>query len=262
MNGEVFYANYSPEERAKDIITIGKYLNAWTNQMRGFACNDAGRVKALIAAQPDAAFAERLTAVWEDMKCASTNRAPDFTFYAYTFAQGLKSSDDPHSRLLARHFFTMLVCLPDLSFPPPSGLDSPNWACPVEGVWNRLGLVMASARPLLETAETFLEIAGFMGDVRMNMIPDLGDFGRGSYTGEKDALFHLRNWCCALRSCQRSLRYPCEQWSWSMIDEIRRFAAKMPPDERKRFLDQIKKLARSDEEEAKRLDEPIPVKRP
>jgi len=61
---------------------------------------------------------------------------------------------------------------------------------------------------------------------------------------------------------QLSLRNLVKTWEKFRLSDIRYFAASLPPDERKRFLDKIKELARSDEEEAKRLDEPIPVVRP
>ena len=54
---------------------------------------------------------------------------------------------------------------------------------------------------------------------------------------------------------QNELRLICDNLKHER-GAIRAFAATLPPDERKQFLDKIKELARSDEEEAKRLDEP------
>jgi len=264
---DVIYLNYTPERRAEDLVKIEKYVNAWTNQPRGFACNNPNRIRDLIAAQPDAVSAGRLTGLWENLQASRPHRSVRLEDYACEFIKnaGL-SADDPDSRQLAAHFFTMMMCIPDLSFPPPSSLDSPNWRYGAEGVYGRLTRLMDIApSSLLETAETYQSLAGFIGEVRMNIVPDFGPLGKGNYytyTGEKDALFYLRNWCYALQTHQHDLQNVCRSWNGFMIKyRIRDFANEMPPDERKQFLDKIKELARSDAEEAKLLDTPIaPVK--
>ena len=60
------------------------------------------------------------------------------------------------------------------------------------------------------------------------------------------------------RFFQLTLRFICKyDWRERRIKDVRAFAQTLPPDERKQFLDKIKELARSDEEEAKLLDTPI-----
>jgi len=118
--------------------------------------------------------------------------------------------------------------------------------------------------PLHNDPDAWTNVAVFVGWVRPQIIPNYQRHGRGLNgvtLGETEEVRNTRirenGRKIAMDNCQQKMANIVEHWSSPLpIRCIRTLASKMPPDERKRYLDKIKELARSDEEEAKRLDAP------
>ena len=139
----------------------------------------------------------------------------------------------------------------------------------VEAMWDSLlckwKILIGLARftPLCDDFETWEGVASMVGWMRSQIIPnyqrqqpDKARLMNAKTDQEHQEALHDYSQKIAMNKCQQELRNILGQWS-TPVDRIRRLAAKMPPDERKRYLDKIKELARSDEEEAKRLDAPV-----
>jgi len=123
---------------------------------------------------------------------------------------------------------------------------------------------LADDTPLRNDSETWEGVASMVGWVRSQIIPNyqrqmilinpLG-FSTTQTEQEQEEILQEHNQKKAMNNCQKELRNIIGQWS-TPVDRIRTLAAKMPPDERKRYLDKIKVLAHSDEEEWKILEAP------
>jgi len=149
--------------------------------------------------------------------------------------------------------------------PVPSAEE--NVAAMWEPLFFKWEILIGLARftPLCDDFETWEGVASMVGWVRSQVIPNyqrqmilinpLG-FSTTQTEQEQEEILQEHNQKKAMNNCQKELRNIIGQWS-TPVDRIRTLAAKMPPDERKLYLDKIKELARSDEEEAKLLDAPV-----
>ena len=134
--------------------------------------------------------------------------------------------------------------------------------------WNVLSR-LASHALLRNEPATWEALASMVGGARLQIVKDYHpsfqwdsridpretEQERGARMEENDRKY-------AMDSFQSRLSDIDRKWGFSFVDRINNLAFKMPSDARKQFLDKIKELARSDEDEAKLLDKPIPVERP
>ena len=128
---------------------------------------------------------------------------------------------------------------------------------------------LADSLSLRNEPETWETLASMVGWVRRQIIPDYQPSGgiRNSMIlreteQERRIRFEEDGRRLAMDSFQRSLRDIERSWASVPISRICHLASKMPPDERKQFLDKIKELARSGEEEAKLIEETMEQLRP
>ncbi|MCL1920400.1 MAG: hypothetical protein FWG50_04865 [Kiritimatiellaeota bacterium] len=128
--------------------------------------------------------------------------------------------------------------------------------------WRMLGALSRQIAALKNSKQTWLGMATEIGSIRAQIIPGY------NYEPRRLNISDVRKTKTEMLAMQEEndrknfeaqyqgrLRLICHNLE-STIENIRRFAASLPPDERKLFLDKIKELARSDEGEAKLLDEP------
>jgi len=121
---------------------------------------------------------------------------------------------------------------------------------------------LADETPLRHDSEIWEGVASMVGWMRSQIIPnyqrqqpDEARLMNVKTDQEHQAALHEIQ-KIARNTCQQEMRNMIGLWS-TPVDRIRTLAAKMTPDERKRYLDKIKELAYSDEEEAKLLDAPL-----
>ena len=140
--------------------------------------------------------------------------------------------------------------------------------------WRTLS-VLADSLSLHNDPETWETLASMVGEVRQQIIPDYQRHVMPRYDmnmrlpGEteqqrQERLTRLKEEVQKAyeSSYQDSLRDVAKSWTRITINRVCHLAVKMPPDERKQFLDKIKELARSDEEEAKLVEETMAQVRP
>jgi hypothetical protein len=133
--------------------------------------------------------------------------------------------------------------------------------------WRMIWELSQYVPDLTTSAKTWLEVATGIGEMRGQCIPGY------VHPPESRWVFNWRKTKAENQASREAYRKKdLESWYQSAlllicdnlkgeIKAIRTFAASLPPDERKQFLDKIKELARSDDEEAKLLDEPIVPKK-
>ncbi|MCL1920401.1 MAG: hypothetical protein FWG50_04870 [Kiritimatiellaeota bacterium] len=122
---------------------------------------------------------------------------------------------------------------------------------------------LARFTPLCNDSDAWEHLASMVGWVRAQIIPDYQPqaadplpFILDPNNPEHQDRIRDRRQKRVMDQCQHLM--PSIVWQWNtLVDRIRRLADKMPPGERERFLGRIKDLARSDAEEARRLDAPV-----
>jgi hypothetical protein len=152
-----------------------------------------------------------------------------------------------------------------------SKLPIPSAEENVEAMWDplfykwKILLKLADCPSLRNEPETWEGVASMVGWVRLQIIPKhqrqepdkAGLFAKTEQ--ERQKALHDYAQKIAMNNCQQEMASIVERWnsrSRLLINRIRRIASQMPPDERKQFLDKIKEMAGSDDEEAKFLDAP------
>ena len=128
--------------------------------------------------------------------------------------------------------------------------------------WRTMSHLADFVPPLGNEPETWEMLAVMVGLVRPQITPNYQPLGKAlnwiETPGEDhQAKIDANRKKIAMDYFQARLRDIERSWTNIPINRIRHLASKMHLDERKQFLDKIKELARSDEEEAKQLDEPI-----
>ena len=157
-----------------------------------------------------------------------------------------------------------------------SQLPVPSMEENLEAMWEPLFFKwktleeLARFTPLGNASGTWEHLASMVGWVRPQIIPDYraqtvgrslsmnGIFADRTSQAYQEHLAMLRDIQRkrAIFKCQDQMEHI--MWSWRLpVDRIRGLATKMPPEERRQYLDRIKELAHSDEEEAKLIDTPI-----
>ena len=203
-------------------------------------------MQACISAQVTNALQE-VKAIWEEPSDAYISQANRIL--------NLKPNDPQALRM----FFTGISDIPL----PLAGTDFKEMRTQAMIKWKTLYDLAFWNPSLGKEPETWESLATMVGWVRQQIVPDFTPSGGMMYSmilreteQERRTRQEEEGRKLAMSSFQRSLRDIVKRWAF-IHDDIRHLAAKMPPDERKQFLNKIKELARSDEEEAKRLDEPV-----
>ena len=163
--------------------------------------------------------------------------------------------DEPHARKM---LFMGISGFP-LSLP---GADMKATAQRLEIKWRAM-FHLAGHTSLRDDAEARETLASMVGWARLQIIPDYQPYRSIRYNvvgtmlteEERRARMEEQDRRSAINEFQRSLRDTVRDWESFFVPSVCRLASKMPPDGRKRFLDRIKELARSDETEAKLLIE-------
>lgn len=249
------------DDMSQRLKTWERNLAVWTNQPRGYATCNPQRIQALLAGQTNAALVVQLTNAWERLQLACTNQPIKLNEY---ISQTLKEKGGPKGEqaLFAQNFFTMLTCLPLTPLMPPCiGID-PDYHRSDVLKWYLMKEAIFAAPYLIESGDTFLDMASLIGDLKANVSPNVNVdipklFILNFPTEDRERIRLLYRWNIAMISYQRSLESVVWHWSYYVGGHIRTFASTLPPDRRKAFLDEIARRAKSDAKEIELLNKPL-----